>query len=63
MGTNCARLVADLFLYCYEREYMDSLNLSEPEFYGDLVYKFKKLIESNDFSFQSRNYTLQTYRL
>ena len=21
MGTNCARLVADLFLYCYERDY------------------------------------------
>ena len=26
--------------------------LSEPEFYGDLVYKFKKLKEKNDFSFQ-----------
>ena len=26
--------------------------LSEPEFYGDLVYKFGKLIGSNDFSFQ-----------
>ena len=25
MGTNCA-LVADLFLYCYERDFMDSLN-------------------------------------
>ena len=25
MGTNCAPLVADLFLYCYEREFMDSL--------------------------------------
>ena len=31
-----------------------SEGLSEPEFYGDLVYKFKKLIESNDFSFQIR---------
>ena len=29
--------------------------LSEPEFYGDLVYKFKKLIRRNDFSFQFRN--------
>ena len=29
--------------------------LSEPEFYGDLVYKFKKLIGRNDFSFQFRN--------
>ena len=28
--------------------------LSEPEFYGDLVYKFKKLIGINDFSFQFR---------
>ena len=31
-----------------------SEGLSEPEFYGDLVYKFKKLIGSNDFSFQFR---------
>ena len=28
--------------------------LSEPDYYGDLVYKFKKLIGSNDFSFQFR---------
>ena len=26
MGTNCAPLVADLFFYCYERDFMDSLN-------------------------------------
>ena len=26
MGTNCAPLVADLLLYCYERDFMDSLN-------------------------------------
>ena len=26
MGTNCASLVADLFLYCCERDFMDSLN-------------------------------------
>ena len=31
-----------------------SEGLSEPEFSGDLVYKFKKLIGSNDFSFQLR---------
>ena len=29
-----------------------SEGLSEPEFYGDLVYKFKKLIGSNDFSYR-----------
>ena len=28
--------------------------LSEPDFYGDLVYKFKKLIARNDFSLQFR---------
>ena len=32
--------------------------LSEPEFYGVLVYKFKKLIGMNDFSFQFRNKSL-----
>ena len=39
--------------------------LSDPEFYGDLVYKFKKLIGSNDFSIQFRknHNTLQMYRL
>ena len=31
-----------------------SEGLSEAEFYGDLVYKFKKLIGINDFSFQFR---------
>ena len=41
-------------------KFYDGLNtllregLSEPEFYGDLVYKFKKLIGRKDFSFQFR---------
>ena len=26
MGTNCAFLVADLFLFCYERDFMASLS-------------------------------------
>ena len=26
MGTNCAPLVADLFLFCYERNFMMSLS-------------------------------------
>ena len=35
-----------------------------PDFYGDLVYKFKKIIGRNDFSYQfiKNYYTLQTYR-
>ena len=37
--------------------------LSEPEFYGDLVYKFKKIVGRADFSGSvQKNYrTLQTY--
>ena len=34
-------------------------DLSEPEFYGDLVYKFKKLIGRNDLSFQIREKSLR----
>ena len=26
MGTNCAPLAADLFEYCFKRDFMDSLN-------------------------------------
>ena len=26
MGTNCASIVADLFLFCYERDFMTSLS-------------------------------------
>ena len=26
MGTNCASLIADLFLYCYERDFMSNLH-------------------------------------
>ena len=26
MGTNCASLVADLFLFCYERDFMLSMS-------------------------------------
>ena len=27
MGTNCAQLVADLFLFCYEKDFIKSLSL------------------------------------
>ena len=33
--------------------------LSEPEFYGDLVYKFRKIYACNDFSTQFRKIILQ----
>ena len=37
--------------------------LSEPEFNGDLVYKFKKLIGRNDFFFQFRKITARYRRI
>ena len=29
MGTNCAPLIADLFLYCYEMDFMSDLHKSK----------------------------------
>ena len=37
MGTNCAPLVADLFLFCYERDFMKSLSR---EYQADIIEAF-----------------------
>ena len=37
MGTNCAPLMADLFLYCYERDFMSDLQKSKRY---DLIHMF-----------------------
>ena len=37
--------------------------LSEPEFYGDLVYKFKKIVGQNDFSDQFRKIIIRYKRI
>ena len=37
MGTNCAPLVADLFLFCYERDFMKSLS---PKNRADIIEAF-----------------------
>ena len=37
MGTNCAPVVADLFLYCYESYFMDSPNQDNP---ADVIEAF-----------------------
>ena len=37
MGTNCAPLVADLFLFCYERDFVKSLS---PENQADIIEAF-----------------------
>ena len=39
MGTNCAPLVADLFLYCYERDFMSSL---KSDTQADIISAFNK---------------------
>ena len=38
MGSNCAPLIADLFLYCYERDFMSNLQKSKR---FDLIDKLK----------------------
>ena len=37
MGTNCALLVADLFLFCYERDFVKSLSRENQ---ADLIEAF-----------------------
>ena len=37
MGTNCAPLVADLFLFCYERDFMKSV---KSENQADIIEAF-----------------------
>ena len=37
MGTNCAPLVGDLFLFCYERDFMTSLSDDKP---ADIINAF-----------------------
>ena len=37
MGTNCAPLISDLFLYCYEGDFMSNLQISKQ---FDLIDKF-----------------------
>ena len=39
MGTNCAPLVADLFLFCYERDFMTCLSdVKQAEIIEALIY-------------------------
>ena len=57
------------FFYRCVHKYLLKINIHRIavlEFYGDLVYKFKKLIGRKEglfFSVQKNQYTLQTYRL
>ena len=42
IGTNCAPLVEDLFLFCYERDFMMSLSDDKQ---ADVIDAFKKVSE------------------
>ena len=44
MGTNCAPLVADLFLFCYERDFMMSLSDDKQ---ADVIYAFNKSLSDD----------------
>ena len=37
MGTNCAPIVADLFLFCYERDFMTSFSVDNQ---ADIIETF-----------------------
>ena len=57
MGTNCATLVADVFLFCYERDFMMSLSDDKQ---ADVIDAFNTasryldvILNINDFYFDS----------
>ena len=45
MGTNCAPLVADLFLFCYERDFMKDLSNDNP---ADIIKAFNSTSRNLD---------------
>ena len=45
MGTNCSPLVADLFLFCYERDFMKSLSR---EYQADIIEAFNATSRYHD---------------
>ena len=40
MGTNCALLIADLFLFCYERDFMASFSYNKE---AEIIQAFNHL--------------------
>ena len=45
MGTNCTRLVAELFLFCYERDFMKSFSR---ESQADIIDAFNSILRYFD---------------
>ena len=58
MGTNCAPLTADLFLYCYERDFMSDLHKSKRH---DLIDMFKDTSRYLDDIFTIDNHEFEKY--
>ena len=52
MGTKCAPLLADLFLYCYEKDFMPNLQKSKR---FDLIEKFNDTSQYHDDIFNIDN--------
>ena len=53
MGTNCAPLIADLFLYCYESQFMAKLHKDSTK--SDLIDKFNNTYRYLDGIFALNN--------
>ena len=58
MGTNCAPLIADLFLYCYERDFMSDLHKSKRY---DLIHMFSETSRYLDDMFTIDNSGFEKY--
>ena len=59
--SDCVLVFASHF--CHEKQSALHQGLSEPEFYGDLVYKFKKNVGRADFSDQFRKIIVRYKRI
>ena len=44
-GTNCAPLIADLFLYCYERDFMSDLHKSKRHYLIDMFNDISRYLD------------------
>ena len=46
MGTNCAQLIADLFSYCYERDFMSDLHKSKRHDLIDMFHDTSRYLDN-----------------
>ena len=58
MGTNCAPLLADLFIYCYEKDFMSDLHKSK---HHDLIDMFNDTSRYLDDIFTIDNPAFEKY--